>query len=143
MSALIVPTIRDPKEELWEKLGDIDDIEVFNNQVLVAVYIRPKTMQLGGKEFILTDNTTAEDRYQSKIGMILKMGPGAFQDAKGVWFAGSEFRQGDLVVYRSSDGLAMELVNPKSETLKDSKVLCRVLDDTAVRMRVNNVSRVW
>lgn len=143
MSVLILPEIKDPKDELWEKLGDLKDVEVFNNQVLVAVYLRSNTMKLAGKDFILTDNTTSEDRYQSKVGMIIKMGPSAFQDPKGVWFNGAEFSEGDLVVYRSSDGLAMELVNPVSKNIKDSKVLCRLLEDTSVRMRVNGVSRVW
>jgi hypothetical protein len=136
-------TNKDPKQELWDKLGDLSEVEVFNNQVLVAVYIRPTTTTLGGKAFYLTDKAVDEDRYQSKVAMIIKKGPQAFKDANGVWFAGTEFNLGDLIVYRASDGLAMELRNPAAKSVEEGKVLCRLLEDTSVRMRVGSVSRVW
>ena len=31
----------DPAQKLLEELGDLSTVEVFNNQLLVAVYIRP------------------------------------------------------------------------------------------------------
>jgi len=32
----------DPAQKLIKELGDISDIEIFNNQILVAVYLRPE-----------------------------------------------------------------------------------------------------
>ena len=32
----------DPKKAILEEIGSIDDINVFNNQILVAIYMRPE-----------------------------------------------------------------------------------------------------
>jgi co-chaperonin GroES (HSP10) len=66
----------DPKEKLLTDLGDLSGIEIFNNQVLVAVYIRPNKTKSG---IILTDETVNEDRYQGKVGLLVGMGPAASQ----------------------------------------------------------------
>ena len=34
----------DPKESLKNKIGSLDGYELFNNQILVAVYIRPENL---------------------------------------------------------------------------------------------------
>jgi len=75
----------DPKQKLIEDIGDISKVELFNNQILVAVYIRPQKTKSG---IYLTDKTTDEDRYQSKVGLVLKKGPTAFVDPEGKWFDG-------------------------------------------------------
>jgi co-chaperonin GroES (HSP10) len=124
-----------------DQLGGIDDVEIFNNQLLVAIYIRPKDAKSAGG-IILTDNNKDEDRYQSKIGVILKMGPQAFKDPEQRWFAGAEFKVGDLVMFRASDGLNLELTKI-GQRLTSEKVLCKILEDTSVRMRVKTASRVW
>ena len=67
----------DPKGKLINEIGDISDIEIFNNQILVGVYIRPEKTKSG---LYLSDKYRDEDRFQSKVGLILKMGPSAFND---------------------------------------------------------------
>ena len=67
----------DPRQALKEQIGNIDDIEIFNNQILVAVYIRPEKTKSG---IYLPDNNRAEDQYQSKIGLELKKDSTAFID---------------------------------------------------------------
>ena len=57
----------DPAESIRNEMGDISSVEVFNNQVLVAVYIRPQKTKSG---IILTNQTTDEDRYQSKVCLL-------------------------------------------------------------------------
>ena len=61
----------DQRQALKEQIGNIDDIEIFNNQILVAVYIRPEKTKGG---IIMTDRAREEDKYQGKIGLIVKMG---------------------------------------------------------------------
>lgn len=36
----------DPKDDLLKKLGNVKDIEIFHNQLLCAVYIRPEKQSL-------------------------------------------------------------------------------------------------
>ena len=41
MPFMIMDHAVDPKQKLLEDLGDLSTVEIFNNQILVAVYIRP------------------------------------------------------------------------------------------------------
>ena len=120
----------DPKTELLERLGDISGCTVMNNQVLVAVYLRPEKTKGG---IYLTDNQRAEDKYQGKIGLIVKHGPEAFSDDTGRWFNGAQIGEHDWIVYRPSDGWAMEV----------NGVLCRMLDDIHTKMVVPNPDMIW
>lgn len=106
------------------------EVEVFNNQVLVEVYIRPEKTKGG---VILPERALKEDEYQSKVGRIVRMGSGAFNDPDGRWFDGVTFNIGDWIVFRPSDGWAM--------TVGDK--LCRMLSDVDVRARVDVPERVW
>jgi co-chaperonin GroES (HSP10) len=120
----------DPKVDILKRLGDLSDIEIFNNQILVAVYIRPEKTKGG---IIMTDRARDEDKYQGKIGLIVKMGSDAFVDAEGKWFKNLEVNEGDWIIYRPAESWPMEVHG----------VTCRVLDDTAVRGRVKNPDNVW
>ena len=73
----------DPKAKLLEQLGDTSNIEIFNNQILCAVYVRPQKTKSG---IYLSDKTIDEDRFQGKVGLLIGMGPAAFQDDSGEWF---------------------------------------------------------
>ena len=42
MSFMVMDHEVDPKEKLFAEIGDTSNVEIFNNQLLVAVYIRPK-----------------------------------------------------------------------------------------------------
>lgn len=126
----------DPRTDILDAIGDIDDIEIFNNQVLCAVYIRPKKTASG---IYLTDSTVDEDRHQGKVGLILKMGAAAFEDPTNQWF-GDEAREGnnpmslgDWAVFRPSDGWSITI----------NGVLCRILDDTNIRGRIQAPDQVW
>lgn len=130
MPAMVMSHDVDPRDALLKSVGDIKDVDIFNSQVLVAIYIRPQKTKSG---IFLTDKTTDEDRFQSKVGVIVKMGDAAFNDETGTWFKGVKFKIGDLVVFRSSDGWGLTVNN----------VLCRLLDDTAIRARIQHPDTVW
>lgn len=120
----------DPAEALKKELGDTSSVEVFNNQILVAVYIRPQKTKSG---IILTSQTTDEDRFQSKVGLVIKKGPQAFKDSSGEWFDDVEINEGDWIVFRPSDGWGITVNN----------VLCRMIDDVNIKARVDQPDRVW
>ena len=120
----------DPRDVLLKEVGDISEIELMNTQVLVAVYIRPE-MTKGG--IIMTPKALDEDRYQSKVGLILKTGPSAFRDDEGKWFSGLDLLVGDWIVFRPTDGWDITV----------NGVLCRMFNDTAVRMRVPHPDNVY
>ena len=129
MPPMIMEHATDPKATLRESVGDISKVEIFNTQVLVAVYIRPQKTRSG---IYLTDKTTDEDRFQSKVGLILKKGESAFEE-DGTWFKNVEFNDGDWVVFRPSDGWSITV----------NGVLCRILDDIHIKGRINTPDCVW
>ena len=120
----------DPKTELLQEVGDIKEVEIFNNQILCAIYIRPQKTKSG---IILTEKYVDEDKYQGKVGLVLKMGPEAFVDDSGKWFKNMKIKVGDWVVFRPSDGWSVSINNKP----------CRILDDVAVRGRVKSPDIIW
>jgi co-chaperonin GroES (HSP10) len=130
MPAMVMEHEVDPKADLLKKLGNIDDVDVFNNQVLVATYKRPEKTKSG---LYLTDGNRDEDRFQSKVGVIVKLGPIAFDDPAGNWFKNADLKVGDWVVYRISEGWSLQI----------NKVDCRLLDDTSIRARIQHPDTVW
>ena len=119
----------DPKEKLRAALGDISEIELFHNQVLLAVYLRPQRTKSG---LYLTDAHTDEDRYQSKVGLLVAKGPQAFEQ-DGSWFTGLDFKEDDWLVFRPSDGWSITV----------NGVLCRIFDDINIKGRVPQPDAVW
>ena len=119
-----------PMDAILKEVGDLSGFELMNTQVLVAVYIRPEKTKGG---IIMTSKSRDEDRYQSKVGLILKTGPSAFVDDEGKWFSGLSLGPKDWIVFRPSDGWNVTV----------NGVLCRMFDDTAVRMRIPHPDSVY
>jgi hypothetical protein len=120
----------DPAKKIIEEIGDLSKIELFNNQILVGVYIRPQKTKSG---LYLSEKTTEEDRFQSKVGLLLKSGPRAFEPNDEGWFDGETFNLHDWLVFRPSDGWSITVHG----------ILCRILTDTQVKVRVPNPDEVW
>jgi co-chaperonin GroES (HSP10) len=130
MPAMVMQHDVDPKKDLLKRIGDIKDIEIYNNQILVAVYIRPEKT-IGG--IIIPDENRNEDKTQGKVGLVLKKGPDAFNDESGQWFKDVKVKDNDWVIFRPSDGW----------TITVNKVVCRILDDVNVRGRIQHPDQVW
>jgi co-chaperonin GroES (HSP10) len=120
----------DPKKAILEEIGSIDDINVFNNQILVAIYMRPEKTKSG---IILTDDTRSEDRYQGKVGLVLKKGATAFVDPDNKWFVDTNVEIGDWVYFRVTDGWSVNVHG----------VSCRILEDTDIRGSIKYPDTVW
>ena len=120
----------DPKLKIKDEIGNLDSVELFNNQVLVGVYIRPEKTKSG---LVLSHITTDEDRYQSKVGLLLKAGPNAFEPNSEGWFKGQKFNLDDWLVFRPSDGWQITVHG----------VLCRILLDTQIKIRVQHPDEAY
>lgn len=64
---------------LAELLPLVEGIQVQRNRVIVATYVRPN-VSAGG--IIFTQKNADEDRWQGKVGLVLKRGPVAFDYAE-------------------------------------------------------------
>lgn len=131
MPHMLMKHEEDPRNLLIEAVGDVSEIDLFHNQVLLAIYERPQKTMTG---IYLPDQHRDEDRYQGKVCMIVKIGANAFNDPEGKWFDGSEnFQVGDWVVIRPADGWACSI----------NKKLCRIVDDINIRMRIPSPDVVY
>ena len=120
----------DPKKAILEQLGDLSTVEVFNSQVLVAIYIKPE--QTKGGVFI-PGKTRDEDIWQGKVGLVIKKGPTAFIENEERWFKDVKVDLHDWIVARSSEGWS----------LKVHDVHCRLIDDVNIRGKVSHPDEVF
>ena len=130
MPAMVMEHIVDPKTTLLKEIGDLSKIEIFNNQILVGVYVRPEKTKSG---LFLAPSTREEDKWQGKVGLVLKQGANAFVDDKGKWFKDVKISNGDWLIFRPSDGWQITVNN----------VLCRILEDVDVRGRIDHPDTAW
>jgi hypothetical protein len=122
-----------PAEVIWRDVGPLDQIEVLGQYVLVCGYIRPATRTIGGIE--IPETATEEDRYQGRVGMVLKVGAQAFvdSDVPPVKFGGFKCQPGQWIVYRPSDGIRFQI----------GKRDCRLIADVHVKMRLGTPDEVY
>jgi co-chaperonin GroES (HSP10) len=127
----------DPKRALLDALeGCHEGIEIFHNKVLVATYIEPEKTAGG---IIKPDRTIAENRFQGKGALVLRLGPLAFKDDGVAKFGGVELEEGDWVLVRPSDGLEMFV----SDNSGSAGVTCRLFDDVNILARLSNPALIY
>jgi co-chaperonin GroES (HSP10) len=118
------------KEAAMAALGDLSGYTVLASNVLVASYIKPgKTA--GG--LILPDSSTDEDRWQGKIGLVLKLGETAFKYDGMAAYEGTVPQVGDYVMFHTSD----------SRELGINGTSCRFVDSSLIRMIVPDPDGVY
>lgn len=117
--------------EIMESLGDaIDQIEVFHNQLLVAVHIKSERTAGG---IIRPQSNIDEDKWQGKVGLVVKKGPIAFLDDARNSFNGQNVHEGQWVMFRVSEAPA----------IKVNDVMCRLVEDIHVRGTVTDPEIIW
>ncbi len=126
-----VVALPDPiKEEIIRDVGDISQVEVMYNYVLLGIYVRPAQTKSG---LHLPDTVRKEDVYQGKTGLVLKVGPTAFIDNQDMDFAGQKVEVGDWIVLRPGDGWQVKVGN------RD----CRMIQDTSIKLKVPKPDMIY
>jgi co-chaperonin GroES (HSP10) len=92
--------------------------------------VRPEKTKSG---LYLTDANRDEDKIQGKVGLLVKLGPIAFDDMSGQWFQGVDVDLNDWIVFRPSDGWSVTV----------NGVLCRMIEDVNVRGKIPHPDMVW
>ena len=120
----------DPKKQILDAIGDLSDVELFGNWVLLGVYEQPEQMASG---LYVSDQTRKEAEHQGKAGLVLKKGPHAFVSDDNYDFMGLDVSPGEWAVMFVTDG----------RKIKIRGVLCRLVQDQHIRMRVSSPDVVW
>ncbi len=121
----------DVKQATLAAVGDYSGIEVGPYRVLVAIAIRPAKQGL----LWMPDRQQAEDRFQGKSGLVLKIGPGAFTDTASHKFHGFTAKEGDWVGFTASDGRELFKTDPDSPS---DGTPCRLFWDQDISMRLEH-----
>jgi co-chaperonin GroES (HSP10) len=137
-SKIIIP--KSPLEEFVEKIDKLNgmpEYEVFHHFIVVAKYIRTHIGTSG--KLITAAQTQKEDEYQGKVGRVVKIGPGAFEDQGEFNFRGVKVQVGDWVTYRMSDGIDFDYC-PKGST---ERIHMRMLEDSHIKGRVSDPDCIY
>jgi co-chaperonin GroES (HSP10) len=129
----------DPRAALIDGIGqkNIDGMEPAMNLILVATYVRNEKTKSG--LIIGGDRTRAEDRFQGKIGLVLKLGPLVNAKNRPKVFGDYDVNVGDWIMYRTSDAHEFFFVDEKTgldgssaRLIEDGLVMGRVQDPEAI-----------
>lgn len=123
MPAMLMEHLEDPATTITKKIGNLKDITIYGNYILLGVYERPTKTKSG---ILLSDQTRSEDKHQGKAGLVLKKGPMAFVSDANYDFKGANVDIGDWVAIWVSDGRAITV----------SGQLCRLVEDQHIRLKI-------
>lgn len=111
--ALEVVHSSDPKDMLWKAAAPlVEHISVFGDDALIAIYSRGEGNDYGEaktvKGIIIPGSVTAEDDFQGKVGLLMKVGPlfyckGEGQESNSAFFGNSAPKVGEWVMFRVGD----------------------------------------
>lgn len=108
-----------------QKVGDLSGIDVMYNMVLLAAFVRPSKTKGG---IIRPGSNVEEDVWQGKVGLVLKLGPDAFQDGEDFSFNDQKAKLGEWVIFKVGDAWQL--------TINDWP--CRLVRDSAIRMKTKD-----
>ena len=130
----------DPRRTIIDGIGHkaISEFEPTLNYVLVGTYVRSEKTKGG----IIKggDRTRAEDRFQGKIGLVLKLGPSVNALDRKAILGGSPLAVGNWVMYRTSDANEFFFVDAKHELEGSS---ARVIEDVLIMARVADPESIY
>ena len=125
----------DPREPILDKigmeeLGDLPGFALGGNKVLIGIYERTKVTKSG---IHLPDQVIKEDEHQGKAGLVLMLGPTAFESDDNYDFNGYRAEPGDWVAIFINDGRKI-VVNGQ---------LCRIVADQDIVMKIPTPDSVF
>ena len=121
---------KDKRRGIIDAVGDLSEVEVLTDLMLVGTYIRDEKRASG---LILPQENLKEDEFQGKVGLVLKKGP----LASGDWEEGDEIGQNaklhSWVVFAIKDTWPLQI----------NGVACRVVPYDKLRMRIADPKMVF
>lgn len=123
MPPMLMSHSEDPAKIIKDKVGDLSKFELFGNQILLGVYMRPNKTKSG---IHLSDQTIREDEHQGKAALVLAKGPAAFVSDANYDFKEQNVALGDWVAIFVSDGRKI-MINGQ---------LCRIVEDHHIRLKI-------
>ncbi len=122
-----------PKQALLDSLTDvINHTHPLRYEVIVVTYIQPEKTPGG---IIVPDQTLMEDRFQGKVGLLVRIGPLAFNAEH---WGDRAPKLHDWVYFNPSDSMEMHSVDRQG-----NKTSIRRMDDISIRGIVDDPKLIW
>lgn len=125
----LVSASKNPKLEILKLIGDLSSVKLMFNTVLLATYFRPEKTAGG---IIRPDENKAEDEWQGKVGLVMKLGPQAYVSDADTDFGGEKVEVGEWAVYRIGDTWPLNINGYPCRMIKDSSIKMVVKDPNMV-----------
>lgn len=129
---------KDPAIDIVAKVAPyLSKIEPLFQQVLIGLYLRPDDDAKTPGGVIIPGAAVKDDTYQTKVGLVLKLGKRAFIDEPNaqfpVLFYGFSLKVGDWVGFRPSEGLKTEINGQE----------CRLIADVHFKVKVDHPDDIF
>lgn len=124
-----ISTALDPKQAILDEIGDLSGVEILGDKVLLGIFIRSEKTKGG---IIRPDANIQEDVWQGKAGLVLKLGPDAFEDTPDYKFS-RKIKVGEWCVFHVGDASSVNI----------NHVPCRYIRDVNIRMVVKDPNIVF
>lgn len=124
----------DEKQKILDEMGDLSDIHVTLNQILLAIYKAPEVTRGG---IIRPDVVKDEDVYQGVSALVVKMGPHCFEQTANMdftWLPEDKVSVGDWVMFRRGEGFRVN-VNKRECIL--------MLSERGIKLKLDRPDRVY
>jgi co-chaperonin GroES (HSP10) len=96
------------KQAILQEVGDLSEIRVPLNRILVAVWVRGERRE--GSGLIIPETVRDEDKWQGVSALVLKMGPHCYEDNDQIaWQDEDRAKIGDWVLFRRGEGFRLRL----------------------------------
>jgi co-chaperonin GroES (HSP10) len=129
---------KDQRQTIQERVGDLKGHQVLKDLVLVATYIEPE-ITAGG--ILKPDSMLDESRYQGKVGLVLKLGPTAFEYDGQFKYVGPKPKVGDWVKYHPSNAREFFLGGPGGKG--NSGISCRHISSELIEAIIEDPTKIW
>lgn len=106
-------------------MEELDRTELLAGRILVAKFIRTNIGKI-----ITSTQTQNEDKFQAKVGLVLKLGPLAFENDDNHDWKGQRAKVGDWILFFYGDGHDFDYSGPTSH----DRVPCKVITEGDVQM---------
>lgn len=120
----------DPKQAILDTVGNLSGVHLLADMVLLGTYIRPQKTAGG---IIRPDTNVQEDVWQGKAGLVLKLGPDAFEDTPDYNFNGQKVNIGEWCIYKVGDAWSLNI----------NGYPCRLVRDVNIRLTVDDPQIVF
>ena len=117
------------KSDILDRLGDLSDVRVPFNRILVAVWATTDGYQTeGGIILQKPDQTHDENKWQGVSALVVKMGPQCYAENDQIKFLPEDRCQvGDWVLFRKGEGFRVEVWMQECVMLDNERAIKAVI----------------